>query len=283
MITLKNEFITAKINELGAELKSLNACGTEYIWNGDPKYWACSCPVLFPICGGLKDDKFTFGGREWTLKKHGYARHKTFSVESSGDTSAVFLSVSDEDTKAQFPFDYELRIIYTLSGKTLKIDYSVKNKSNGNMYFSIGSHEGYFTPEGVEEYDVLFPQKETLERLTVDGNLLNGKAVPVIKESDTLPLKKEYFYDDALIFKGIKSRSVTLKNRNGGRSVTVDFPDDKYFLIWQNPGAPYVCLEPWSGIPDSVDSTGDIREKEGIITLGGGCEYFHTHSITVNL
>ena len=70
-------------------------------------------------------------------------------MESASDTSAVFLHCSDNETKEVYPFDYELRVIFTLVGKSLKIDYSVKNTGKGNMYFNIGGHEGYATPEGI--------------------------------------------------------------------------------------------------------------------------------------
>ena len=56
MITIKNEFLTAKINELGAELVSLKNGENEYIWEGKKEIWPNSCPIMFPICGGLKDD-----------------------------------------------------------------------------------------------------------------------------------------------------------------------------------------------------------------------------------
>ena len=115
MITLKNEFLTASFNEVGAELKSLVFGGKEYIWEGRSEIWAGSCPILFPICGGLKDDKYTFNGKEYTLQKHGYARFKTFEIENKTDTSVVFLHKSDDETKKSFPFDYELRVIYTLN------------------------------------------------------------------------------------------------------------------------------------------------------------------------
>ena len=101
---------------------------------------------MFPICGGLKNDKYTLNGKEYTLQKHGYARFKTFEVENKTDNYVVFLHKSDAETKESFPFDYELRVIYTLTGKTLSVDYSVKNLSECTMYFSISSHEGYYPP-----------------------------------------------------------------------------------------------------------------------------------------
>jgi len=281
MIILKNEHLTATFKEIGAELKSLTLDGKEYIWPGSSDVWAGSCPVLFPICGGLKKDKYLLNGKEYTLEKHGFARFKTFLVESKTDTSIVFLHKSDDETKQKLPFDYELRVIYTLEEKTVKIDYSVKNLNDDTMYFNIGSHEGYYTPEGIEDYDVIFPQNETLNSNVLYGNLLSNQQLPIIKDSNVLPLYDKYFTIDALVFKDLKSKSATLRNRKTGKALRVDFPDDKYFLLWHKPNAPYICLEPWNGIPDTVDSSFDITEKEGITALAGKSEYKHTHSITI--
>lgn len=281
MITLKNEFLTATFNEVGAELKSLVFDGKEYIWEGRSEVWAGSCPLLFPICGGLKDDKYIFNGKEYTLKKHGYARFTTFEIENKTDSSVVFLHKSDIDTKKSFPFDYELRVIYTLTDKTVKIDYSVKNLTDGTMYFSIGSHEGYYTPEGIEDYDVIFPQNETLGTYVPYGNLLSNQELPIIKDSNILPLYDKYFTVDALIFKDLKSKSATLRNRKTGKAVRVDFPDADYFLLWHKPNSPFMCLEPWSGIPDIVGSSYDITEKEGIIPLKSGAEYKSSHTLNI--
>ena len=281
MITIKNNYITAKINEIGAELKSLVYNDTEDIGEGISEVWVGSCPLLFPICGGLKDDKYILNGKEYTMPKHGYIRFKTFEVQNSTDDSVVFVHKSDDETKENFPFDYELRVIYKLSGKTLKVDYSVKNLTDNTMYFSIGSHEGYYTPEGIEDYDVIFPQNETLNAYVLYGNLLSNQQLPIIKDQNYIPLYDKYFTVDALVFKDLKSKSATLRNRKTGKAVRVDFPDDKYFLLWHKPNSPYMCLEPWDGIQDIVGSSYDITEKEGINKLEAKNEYNHTHSITI--
>lgn len=281
MIELKNKYLTVKINSLGAELKSMVCNDTRYIWEGNEENWKLSAPLMFPICGGLKDDKYTYRGKEYTLEKHGYIRFKTFEIENISETSVTLLHKSDEQTKVSYPFDYELRVVYTLIDKTLKMDYLVKNLSNETMYFSIGSHEGYYTPEGIEDYDVVFPQNDTLTSNILYGNLLSDQQLPIIKDTNVLPLYNKYFMVDALVFRGIKSRSATLRNRKTGKAVRVDFPDDKYFLLWQKPNAPFICLEPWSGIADTVGSSYDITVKEGIMTIEQNGEYTHTHSITI--
>lgn len=281
MITLKNDKITVKINELGAELKSLFAGGREYIWCGRDEVWAESSPLLFPICGGLKDDKYTFKGKEYTMPKHGYGRKTLFEVESATDTEAVFLHKSNDETKKCFPFDYELRIIYSIDGYALKTEYKVDNKSGETMYFSIGSHEGYYTPEGIEDYDVVFPQNETLSSYVLYGNLLSDQKLPIIKDTNILPLYDKYFTIDALVFKDLKSRSAILRNRKTGKAVKVDFDYAPYFLLWHKPNAPYICLEPWDGVQDIVGSDYDITKKEGIIALDADKTYSGVHTITV--
>lgn len=279
MVTIENEELKVSINPIGAELTSICCGSQEYLWQADEEVWAGRAPVVFPICGGLKEDKFRLNGREYTLLKHGFARKMPFTVESQTADSATFLLCSDSQTKKSYPFDFELRISYTLCGGSVKVGYDVTNMSDEKMYFSIGAHEGYSTPEGIEEYDIIFEKEETAGSYILDGNLLEHNTIPVIENTDTLPLKYDYFSVDALVFKDLRSRSATLKNRKTGRGVRVDFDGFDYFLLWTKPGAGYICLEPWCGIQDPVDSDMDITHKEGINVLDRGETFSRTHTI----
>lgn len=281
MITLKNETLTVQINEIGAEIKSVTKKGSmNLMWPGKPEVWNNTAPLMFPICGGLKEDKYILDGKEYTLPKHGFTRNSLFTVEEATDIKAVFLLKESEETLKGFPFKFELRVIYTIEGASIKIEYKVDNKDNKTMYFSIGSHEAYYTPEGIEDYDVIFPQKETLDAAPLYGNILSKSGKRIITDSDTIALYDKYFTIDALVFTTLKSRSATLRNRKTGRSVRVDFPFANYFLLWHKHGAPYICLEPWSGIPDIEGSDYDITHKEGITALSAGDTYLGEHTIT---
>ncbi len=267
----------------GAELKSIKKDGVEYLWQGHADIWAGQAPLLFPICGGLKDDMYVFEGKEYIMQKHGFARLADFDVEESSESSATFLLKSSAETLKSYPFEFELRVIYSLTESGVKVTYRVTNVGNKSMYFSIGSHEGYATPEGVEDYDVIFPQKETLSAYMLDGNLLQKNKLPIIKDSDRIALYDKYFLIDALVFKDLKSESATLRNRKTGRFVKIDFPGKPYFLIWHKYGAPYICLEPWCGIQDPQITDHDITKKEGVVALPEGEIYEITHEITVGI
>ena len=281
MITLKNEALTVKISELGAEIKSAICDGTQYWWNGDPAFWSRTSPLLFPFCGGLKEGRYTHRGKTYQMGNHGYARSTLFAVESQEDDRVVFLHTSDEKTKQCYPFDYELRVSFTLRERAIEVCYEVKNRSEETMYFSIGSHEAYATPEGVEAYDVIFPEEQTLYSNGMCGALLVNEKIPILENACCLPIYEHYFDMDTLIFKNISAHSATLRNRKNGRGVRVDYPDAEHLMIWHKQGAPFLCLEPWNGLPDVVGSSFELCEKEGVIALCEGGVYRNVHTITL--
>lgn len=279
-LILSNNDIKATFSTKGAELISVIKEGKEKIWIGDPDVWPAHAPFLFPICGGLRDDKYIYEGKEYTLQKHGYIRFVEFEVESHSDTNLVFLHRSDSETLKQYPFNYELRVIYTLEGSALKVDYNVKNLDETPMYFSVGGHEGYYCPEGIDEYSVIFDKPEILDSSILNGNLLEYNTINVGENTCELPLKYEFFAVDALVFLNLKSRKVSLKNRKTGEEVGLEFEGHDFFLLWTKPGAKYICMEPWCGCQDFVDSDYDLKNKKGIIKLSAKEEKTKTHSIT---
>ena len=277
-LRITNGVITALISTKGAELKSVVKDGKEYLWDGNPDIWSGQAPLLFPICGGLKDDKYRFEGKEYTLKKHGFARLSEFEIERKEEASITFILRSKEEIKKQYPFDFELRVTYTLLDNKIDVAYSVKNVGSGDMYFSIGAHEGYACSGGIEEYSLVFDKEENFTCNILDGNLLEYNTYSV-GEGRELPLKYDFFAIDALTFLNLKSRGVDLVHKPTGKSLRVEFDGFDYLFVWTKPNANYICIEPWCGIPDFVDSDFDITKKRGIVKLEANGEKVLTHSI----
>ena len=278
-ITISNEFLNVTINSLGAEVESVKKLGKEMLWEGNPDIWAGHSPILFPICGGLKDDKFIFEGIEYSLPKHGFAKRLEWEVESAEKEKAVFLLTSSEETLKVYPFKFELRAIFTIEKTTLKAEYEVKNLSDTDMYYSIGAHEAYACPGGIENYTIEFEKEEDLKSLSLEGPLLEGGKFSVKEKTNELKLSKDLFTVDSLIFDDLNSRKVWLKNNITNEKIEIEFKDFGYMLLWTIPGAEYICIEPWCGIPDYVNSEYDITKKAGIIKVGKGKTSVKTHSM----
>ena len=281
MVTISNEFLTATFNEVGAELKSLKCDGKEHIWYGDPAFWTGSSPVLFPICSGLKDDEFIFEGKTYSMQKHGFARKATFDVETVDKNSATFLLNSENCPQENYPFKYEFRIIYTLTGKKLNVEYNIRNLTDGEMYFSVGAHEAYHCPEGIENYQIVFENIENLDAYQLEGPLLSDNTKNYGQNTDTLQLDNSLFENDCLIFKNLNSRSVNLVNKTTGQKINVQFDGFNFLLIWTVPGAPFVCIEPWCGVTDNVNTTKQLPQKEGIEKIEKGGNFYRIHSFEI--
>lgn len=282
MVTISNELLTATFSKTGAELKSLKCGDREYIWNGDPKFWTGSSPVLFPICSGLKDDEFIYNGKTYNMSKHGFARRSDFELESASGNTATFLLSSKNTPKDNYPFEYEFRITYTLAGKTVKVEYNIKNLTDGNMYFSVGAHEAYYCPGGSNNCEVIFENAEDLDDYILDDDfLLTDVTRNFGKNTTVLAIKDSLFDNDCLIFKNLNSHTVYLHNKTNGDKIKVNFEGFPYTIIWTVPGAEFLCIEPWCGITDTANTNKHLPDKEGIVKLNRGESFYRIHSFEI--
>ena len=265
--TISNSNLTAKLNHLGAELFSLkNYENKEYIWEGNPAFWGKHSPVLFPIVGTLKNNLFHYKESEYHLSRHGFAREMEFELVEKSEESATFSLNSSIESKKVYPFDFELQICYSLEGNKLNIDYKVINKNDFIMPFSIGAHPAFALPKPFENYALLFESNEILTSYELENDLLSDNCTTIKIIDNQIPLTYSLFEKDALIFKKLKSKSITiLENQNP--LLRVRFDDFPNLGIWTKSNAPFLCIEPWLGYSDTIRSTGNILEKEGIQLL----------------
>jgi len=274
MFTIENQQLKVIVSPKGAELQSIfnKTFQLEYMWNGDPAFWAKHSPVLFPIVGTLKDDTYKFGNRSYQLSRHGFAREMDFELKDQRTDSIGFLLESNEKTLAQYPFKFEFLITYALQENQLKTIYSVRNTGDENLFFSVGGHPAFKLPlvdrTTYDDYYLEFNKDETLPRWLISPKgLLETKSSPLLENARTLPLKKELFFQDAIVFKHPASSSVSLKTKKTNHGLQFDFDGFPFLGIWAAKNADFVCIEPWCGIADSVDTDQDFTHKEGINRL----------------
>ena len=288
---LENEKAKVVINAKGAELSSfcLKEDGTEYIWQGDPNYWGRHAPILFPIVGRLKENSYLLDGKSYSLTQHGFARDLPFTLVSATSHQCSFKLTENEDTLTKYPYKFELFVNYTLEETTLTVEHVVVNTNLGEMYFSTGAHPGFNWPlvpakEQAEDYVIEFSQAETLKRLKVDPKrgLITKEKVPFLANETSFSLNSDLFRQDAIVLHDFASSDVTLRSTKTGKFVQMDISDYPYLGIWsQAGGAPFVCLEPWFGIADSVDTDQNFKTKRGIQKLEAGKRFSCKHQITI--
>jgi len=269
---LVSDLLTVRINSFGAELASIkNNAGLEFIWIAKKDVWGRHAPILFPIVGRLKDNKYTLNNKTYALAQHGFARDNDFTLTQGNDQTCTFqLNASDETRKA-YPFDFHLQITYTLNGNALTCAYKVKNPSQSEIIFSIGAHPGFNCPltttETFEDYYLEFEKNSFVQTTLADG-LTSGK-----KEFETfckiVYLSKTLFENDALVFEDNQIDKIVLRSSKSSHQIVLTCKDWPCFGIWTKKGTTeFICLEPWFGIADDVNSMHELRHKPEMIRLG---------------
>jgi galactose mutarotase-like enzyme len=281
IITLSNSIISAQIKSLGAELCSLkDNTNRDYIWEGNPAFWGKHSPVLFPIVGTLKNNTFYHNDKEYALSRHGFAREMEFQLVEKTESSATFSLQSNSETLKNYPFKFELQIQYTLFNATLELAYTVINRDSTEIPFSIGAHPAFDLPRDFEDYSLAFEEVEPLEYTLLENDLVSKQTEKIKTNSNTVPLTYELFESDALIFKTLKSNSLTIVEKENP-ILKVQFENFPNLGIWTKVGAPFICIEPWFGYSDTTESTGNLFEKEGIIVLKTGTPFQAKFSIEI--
>lgn len=287
--TLKNEKLSLTVSSLGAEMRSLlTADGTEYLWQGDQKYWGDRAPNLFPFIGRLTNNTYKYLGKVYPMTIHGFAAAKEFVVVEQSQTRLVLELRSDPTLKENYPFDFSLRIGYELKDTQVGINFRVENLGDNTMPFGIGGHPGFNVPltegETFEDYEIEFSVPCCPDRVGFSPAVyMNGhdESYP-LREERFIDLHHDLFDEDAIILKNM-AREVTLRSRVSGKGVIVTYPGLPYLGIWHWPktDAPYVCIEPWSSLPSRQDVVEEFSCKSDMIQLGKGRSYEVSWGLTL--
>ncbi|MFY1068781.1 aldose 1-epimerase family protein [Enterococcus sp. AD013-P3] len=288
-VTIENGQLIATIAYHGAQLTSIKskATGLEYLWTADPAYWGRHAPILFPIVGSLKDGSYRYQGKTYHLPQHGFARDRDFQlVEQSGE-AVTFCLKADLQTKAVYPFDFELYVHYELGGEGVQVRYEVKNPASEELLFSIGGHPGFNVPltEDLtfEDYYLAFSPMKSRITLPLKDGFIDAAQKTLGATNTNLKLTHEMFENDALIYESKGLTKITIASDKSPHSVSVAFNNMPYFGIWSPypKESPFICIEPWAGIADTIDATGELADKLGIQKLGPEETFVTKYAITV--
>jgi galactose mutarotase-like enzyme len=223
-------------------------------------------PILFPICGNLPDNTYTYHGKQYTLKQHGFARDLSWQAFGSISEQGVSLQASlhsSEQTQAVYPFDFGLTFTYQMKGNSLTIYQHYTNKSSQPMPFSAGFHP-YFLTRDKTQLEFEIPSTEYQDQITKKIHAFDGNFDFNSDEID-------------VAFKQLKRKSATVTDNSRKLKLTLDYDDFFSTLVfWTVKGKDFYCLEPWSA-PRNAINTG-----EKLTILEPGASHSAIIRLTVN-
>ncbi len=276
---IKSNEIQLDIASLGAEIQSLTLNGEQRFWTGNADFWSGKAPIIFPVCGRMRNKSYFYEGVEYPMLPHGFAKISEFEVVKIADNEITLFLKYNQKTLETYPFKFEFYITYRLENNTLFVKQEVVNVGENLMFFSLGSHESYLLEGDIENYCLSFEKQENFHSVIVDKDGLVTNGIDNFGDNtNTLPLGYHLVKNDTAVFANVNSRRVDLlKKGEKFASLTFDAP---HFLVWTKPNAPFVCLEPWFNLPDAFNSNKQIIQKPGMITLEKNKHFISEHSIT---
>ncbi|MDD3412026.1 MAG: aldose 1-epimerase family protein [Eubacteriales bacterium] len=273
---------SAMVTTLGAEMRRyVSEDGTSRLWSGDAAVWSGVSPHLFPVIGNLKDGQVYFGGKPYATPKHGIARHSEFAVLRQSEDSCTLRLQNSPETEKVYPFAFAFDVTHQLAERGFTVTYEVENRSEADLPFTLGGHPAFTCPmkegERFEDYIVRFAEPEEGTSLLVNQRgLIEGKETIELENGRELALRYEDFdQKDTLLFAGLKSRAVELVHRQTGHGLRFSFPAFSTLAVWSKPSAhaPYVCIEPWIGLPAFADEKPGFEHKPYHIEMKPGESY----------
>ncbi len=256
----------------GAEAIAWSVGGVELLWPGDPAIWGEISPILYPVVGWTRDGA-RVGGRRYPLRLHGFASGEDFALESAGGAFARLTLRDNSRTRALYPFAFEFAVEYRLAGAALEITLEVANPGDAPAPYACGLHPGFRWPfAGAERAGAIvrFAKDEPAHVPAIaPGGLIspNKRAIPL--KGKALPLDDELFAGDALCFLEPASRSLRFEQADGS-AIEMDFSGFGLAALWTRPGAPFLCLEAWTGYSDPEGFAGDLFDKPAMRSLAPG-------------
>lgn len=287
---LKTHEMTYTVSDAGAELVSAKSSdNTEYIWQTAADSWQRRSPILFPICGRIANDEYTYKGKMYNMGIHGFLPSSTMKVISSSDNSLSMRLTSCERTLSVYPFDFELTVDFTARENSLSVSVTVRNTGNDEMPFMLGAHPGFALPLdaglsfGNYSLDFSPADKLTLYPLLPEGKFPDGTSQEYMLNNGIMPVNPEEIYRlKTIMFSGTAGK-VKLFSASGKHSAELSFCDKfRYLCIWKDTAlsANFICLEPWSSLPVGNPSPEDFSSRPGMYRLAKGKSEKFTYEIT---
>jgi len=286
--TIENEFLTAVADTKVGELRGVKSkkTGKDYLWVGDPKYWQYCAPMLFPIVCAAMDDEIRVDGEVYSITKHGFIRANEFTLTEKTADSMTFELRENAETLQMYPFKFILRFRYKLRGNKVVSELEVENVNDKTMYFSAGGHPALMCPfnegEAFDDYYLEFDEKETLDTALFKEQYLYG-AKPFLVNENRIPLSHDLLRGTTLVLNDYRSESVTLRSKKSDNYVKMNIAGFPWVGFWTqtDPDAPYICVEPWYGIPDVYGYKGELKDKKAIVSLDAGKTFSFAYTMEI--
>jgi galactose mutarotase-like enzyme len=269
-ITLRCGEARLDIAPRGAEPRRWQVAGQDLLWNADAAHWPQVSPVLFPVVGWCRDAEIRHEGRAYPMGVHGFAAQSDFTAEAQDGARASFRLQDSAASRRHFPFAFALRLTYRLRPRGFSARFTLANPGSEPLPYALGLHPGFLWDRDAAGAALHFAAAERPEvPVIAPAGLFAAARRAIPLRGRVLPVTPALLAQEAVCFLDLASRSLRFDNGARGR-ISLRLGDMPHLALWSPPGAPFLCLEAWTGHGDPVGFAGEIGDKPSMRRLPPG-------------
>ncbi len=277
-LSISSAHLRVDISKLGAEIQSIRSNdGASWLWHGDPAHWAGRAPILFPVIGRSPDSQVSIDGKFHPMPPHGFALTSEFCVrEALSDRCQLRLAATSE-TRVHYPFNFTLDVSFEVKGMVVLVQADVVNLEDRSIPVCIGFHPAFPWPMvgcSVDELHLCrldHRGSPPVRRLDENGLMLLDSELSLFHEGK-LKLDQTLFSRRAIIL-DTEAGSTVQYGVCGKPGIEVAFWGLPHLGIWSKPGAPFLCIEPWQGLPPLVGDSAALELRPGTRMVPPGANH----------
>ncbi|MBW6421202.1 aldose 1-epimerase family protein [Rhizobium sp. XQZ8] len=270
---IANSHLAVDVSSLGAEMQALNSAdGRAWLWHGDAAFWGGRSPILFPMVGKAPENRISVEGKSYEMGQHGFARRSEFTLAGSDAVSCRYELAASDATRAVYPFEFLLAVTHALDGLKLTVSAQVENRDSRPMPFGLGYHPAFLWPlPGAQgrAHTVTLDNGAEPALTRLENGLVKPEKLASPFKKGSLTLDHGMFEADAMIFPEGAGTGL-LYAAEGGPELKFSFENLPNLALWQKPGAPFICIEPWQGTAAELGGSDDLAKRPYSVTLQPG-------------
>jgi len=234
-ITLKQgEVEVDVVPARGALVSGLRVSGTDVLYldrgtlDDTTKNVRGGIPLLFPFAGKLDGGRFLAAGTE--MKQHGFGRNKAWEIVSRGASQLRVALEPDAETHAVYPYLFSTDHTVALLPRGVQIELLVHNRDSRPLPVSPGWHP-YFACDAEQKALVTGDAKGLAETVHGDSAEFDfGVPAPVAGRG-------------RFLIPGLGVMSLSFS------------PEMRHLQFWSQPGKNFICIEPFFGPNNTINTT----------------------------
>jgi galactose mutarotase-like enzyme len=259
--------------EQGFQLHGFDVGGTQVVYgprgSREPADRRYGNPVLFPSVGlttGTRANHWDREGQALLMGTHGWVRDLYWHVVDGDARSITAVVTPTMNARIAFPFDFEMKLRYSLAGAALTLDTTITNTGGVPFPYALGFHPYLRAPLSGQRAGCKIALPKGVRLQSTDtwktAQRSDFAARSVVANDPELP--------GSIVLAETGATSLEVVDEAAGLASRISVADSEgTFPVWvawsAAVDAAYVCLEPWTDYPNALNRPGTRTLAAGAI------------------